>query len=57
MWFVADDPGTFDIRCAEYCGMDHSKMVGFVDVVSPIIDGVYQNCDTDSGVKKQGDGN
>ena len=57
MWFIPDDPGTFDIRCAEYCGMDHSKMVGFVDVVSPIIDGVYQNCDTDTGVKKQGDGN
>ena len=27
MWFMADDPGTFDIRCAEYCGLDHSKMV------------------------------
>ena len=35
MWFLPDDPGTFNIRCAEYCGLDHSKMVGYVDVVSP----------------------
>ena len=38
MWFLPDDPGTYDIRCAEYCGMDHSKMIGKVDVVSPFID-------------------
>ena len=53
MWFMADDPGTFNIRCAEYCGLDHSKMIGYVDVVSPIENGI-EYCDVDSGVKKQG---
>ena len=53
MWFMPDDPGTFNIRCAEYCGLDHSKMIGYVDVVSPIENGI-DYCDVDSGVKKQG---
>lgn len=57
MWFLPDDPGTYDIRCAEYCGMDHSKMIGKIDVVSPIIDGTYTNCDQDSGLPKSGGGN
>ncbi len=56
MWFMADDPGTFDIRCAEYCGLDHSKMIGYVDVVSPIENGI-DYCDVDTGVKKQGGSN
>ena len=57
MWFFPDDPGTYDIRCAEYCGMDHSKMIGKIDVVSPFIDGTYTNCDEDSGLPKAGGGN
>ena len=56
MWFFPDRAGTFDIRCAEYCGMDHSKMIGKVDVVSPIIDGVYTNCDQDTGLVYDGGG-
>ena len=56
MWFMADDPGTFNIRCAEYCGLDHSKMVGYVDVVSPIEYGA-DYCDEDTGVKKEGGSN
>ncbi len=58
MWFMADDPGTFDIRCAEYCGLDHSKMVGKVDVVSYIHEDTRQQvfCDEDTGVKKTGGG-
>ena len=27
-WFVADRPGTYPLRCAEYCGTDHSVMGG-----------------------------
>lgn len=27
-WFTADRPGVFDLRCAEYCGTDHSLMTG-----------------------------
>ena len=56
MWFLPDDPGTFNIRCAEYCGLDHSKMIGYVDVVSPIENGI-EYCDEDTGVKKQGGAN
>ena len=56
MWFLPDDAGTFNIRCAEYCGLDHSKMIGYVDVVSWYDEKTreYQNCDSDSGVAKQG---
>ena len=56
MWFWPDDPGTFNIRCAEYCGLDHSKMVGYVDVVAPIQNGL-DYCDTDTGVLKEGGSN
>ena len=34
-WFQATQPGTFDIRCAEYCGVSHSRMLGSVHVLSP----------------------
>ena len=43
-----DDPGTYPIRCAEYCGNQHSMMVGQVTVVA--MEG--SDCSTDSGVKK-----
>jgi cytochrome c oxidase subunit 2 len=33
-WFEATIPGTFDIRCAEYCGVSHSRMLGQVRVLS-----------------------
>jgi cytochrome c oxidase subunit 2 len=33
-WFEATTPGTFDIRCAEYCGVSHSRMLGSVRVLS-----------------------
>ncbi|WP_395332077.1 cytochrome c oxidase subunit II [Novosphingobium sp. BL-8H] len=32
LWFNADRPGTYPLRCAEYCGTDHSVMVGRVIV-------------------------
>ena len=40
--------GTFPIRCAEYCGLDHSKMIGFVDIVAR----EGNNCEVDTGVQK-----
>ena len=52
LYFMPDDPGTFDIRCAEYCGMQHSVMTGNVQVVAR--EGA--TCDFDSGVKKSGSG-
>jgi cytochrome c oxidase subunit II len=33
-WFQATTTGTFDIRCAEYCGVSHSRMLGSVRVLS-----------------------
>lgn len=34
-WFRADDPGEYDLFCAEYCGNLHSQMLGKVRVVEP----------------------
>jgi cytochrome c oxidase subunit 2 len=33
MWFTATKPGRYHIFCAEFCGTDHSKMVGTVYVL------------------------
>ena len=32
-WFMADRVGTFDIFCAEYCGLNHSHMLSKVVVM------------------------
>ena len=45
--FEPDRIGTFDIRCAEYCGLSHAKMVGYIDIVAR--DGA--TCDEDVGIK------
>jgi cytochrome c oxidase subunit II len=34
VWFRTKEPGEFDIMCAEYCGIDHSKMLAKLKVVS-----------------------
>jgi len=34
MWFIPQQMGTFDILCAEYCGLRHSYMESAVRVVS-----------------------
>jgi cytochrome c oxidase subunit 2 len=35
MWFTADRAGIYPLRCAEYCGTDHSVMGGRLIVQSP----------------------
>ncbi len=35
LWFTADKPGTYQIFCAEYCGLLHSNMWGSVVALSP----------------------
>lgn len=35
LWFTANRPGTYALRCAEYCGTDHSGMVGRFIVMRP----------------------
>jgi len=32
VWFEATEPGTYDLQCAEYCGTEHSGMLGKVVV-------------------------
>lgn len=34
MWFQSDLMGSYDLFCAEYCGLNHSKMITQVVVVS-----------------------
>src|SRR5579871_4492081 len=33
MWFTATKPGRYHIFCAEYCGTEHSGMIGWVTVM------------------------
>lgn len=35
VWFEATKTGTFDLFCAEYCGAEHSLMVGSIVVMEP----------------------
>ncbi len=35
IWFQPTETGTFHLFCAQYCGTDHSVMIGWVYVMSP----------------------
>ena len=35
LWFTPTKTGRFLLLCNQYCGMNHSRMVGHVDVLSP----------------------
>jgi len=35
LWFEATKPGTYHLFCAEYCGTNHSGMIGTVVVMEP----------------------
>jgi len=35
VWFEATTPGTYHIFCTQYCGTNHSEMIGEVTVLSP----------------------
>ncbi len=39
-WFEATEPGRYHLFCAEYCGTNHSRMIGWVTVMDPVS---YQN--------------
>jgi cytochrome c oxidase subunit 2 len=34
-WFQATKPGTYRLFCAEYCGTNHSRMIGHIVVLEP----------------------
>jgi cytochrome c oxidase subunit 2 len=36
LWFEADRVGTYRIFCTEYCGTNHSGMIGWVTVMEPM---------------------
>jgi cytochrome c oxidase subunit 2 len=33
VWFVAEQPGSYDLFCAEYCGVAHSSMITTVEAI------------------------
>jgi cytochrome c oxidase subunit 2 len=35
LWFEPTRAGTYDLYCAEFCGTDHSRMIGSVVVMTP----------------------
>ena len=35
VWFTATQPGTYHLFCTQYCGTDHSHMIGEVVVLTP----------------------
>jgi cytochrome c oxidase subunit 2 len=35
VWFVAEEPGSYDLFCAEYCGVAHSEMITTVEAIPP----------------------
>jgi cytochrome c oxidase subunit II len=34
-WFTATKPGKYHLFCSQYCGTDHSRMVGWIYVMQP----------------------
>jgi cytochrome c oxidase subunit 2 len=34
LWFLPDEPGSYDLFCTEYCGVAHASMITKVDVLS-----------------------
>lgn len=40
LWFTATKPGRYHLFCAEYCGNQHSGMIGWVTVMDPV---AFQN--------------
>jgi cytochrome c oxidase subunit II len=35
MWFTASKPGKYHIFCTQYCGTEHSNMIGWVTAMEP----------------------
>ncbi len=36
LWFTATKPGSYDIFCAEFCGVAHSNMITKIHVLEPV---------------------
>ena len=48
MWFTATKPGRYHIFCAEYCGTEHSGMIGWVTVMT---ESDYENWLSGGGIE------
>ncbi len=35
VWFVAERPGSYNVYCAEYCGLGHADMITTVEALEP----------------------
>ena len=35
VWFVAEEPGSYNLFCAEYCGVGHADMITTVEALPP----------------------
>lgn len=35
IWFEADKPGVYRLLCTEFCGTEHSKMGGYIEIMPP----------------------
>ena len=35
IWFQATKPGRYHLFCSQYCGTNHAKMIGWVEVMEP----------------------
>lgn len=56
LWFIADKPGTYALRCAEYCGTDHSAMGGRLIVLRPAEYARWlEQAQTDGGLVRRGE--
>ena len=56
MWFTATKPGRYHIFCAEYCGTEHSGMVGWVTVMTePDYDNWVENGAVEGSMAEQGE--
>lgn len=54
-WFTATRAGDFELFCAEYCGTDHSQMIGRIVVLEPqAYQGWLQDHGTGQGLAVQG---
>jgi len=56
MWFEANRPGSFEGKCAEYCGTDHSTMRVRLIILKPQeYEQWLQESDTSQSLARQGD--
>ena len=56
LWFQATKPGRYHIFCAEYCGTEHSGMVGWVTVMNePDYENWLQGGGTEGSMASQGE--